>query len=504
MKFFAYKKLVRSSNTDLLILLFLLSVSGFFLFLGLGRGVLMDWDEGLYANIVGEIVRGGDWLSLKLQSVPWFDKEPLGFWLMALSVKLFGFSVFALRLPSVLISIFLAPLFYIFLRKRYSQLVSGFVSVILFFSPFLWLPHMFRTGDLDALAVVLFLVSFVFYIYKRDSKYWWLSAVFIALSVLARGAWGFLHLFVLLIAEVSRPGFGLDRWSFKKLFLFVFISIFPWFFWHVLRYFEDPGAYVDIYWKTQFFNRIGGAVDGHSEPFTYYFKYIKDLVGLGWIVTVLFSVIFALIRMIKKRDWYLFLVLIWLLVVLGVPHIMETKLYWYLFPALLPIYIIFAELFKGLNEKINGRVGKITVVLVCLLYSLFLVKPVAAQIFQNRNAQPTNMEQFVENAASFVPRGSEIVVYDLHVWNFGRILPGFAWYLHFENDWKTIHIDQFVAPNYIEKYQELPWWMVSRDKLEEVKLLKTDLDFEVLYQRGDYILLKIAKCGGETENCQKL
>ncbi len=63
---------------------------------------LVDPDEGLHASIAQEMVESGDWTVPRLLGEPFLDKPILYFWAIALSLKLFGMSEAAVRLPGLL------------------------------------------------------------------------------------------------------------------------------------------------------------------------------------------------------------------------------------------------------------------------------------------------------------------------------------------------------------------------------------------------------------------
>ena len=62
----------------------------------------MDPDEGLHASIAQEMADGGDWLVPRLMGKPFLDKPILYFWAEAASLRLFGMSEAAVRLPGLL------------------------------------------------------------------------------------------------------------------------------------------------------------------------------------------------------------------------------------------------------------------------------------------------------------------------------------------------------------------------------------------------------------------
>jgi 4-amino-4-deoxy-L-arabinose transferase-like glycosyltransferase len=66
---------------------------------------LFDRDEGWYAQVVREMVAGGDWLIPRYLGESRYFKPPWLYWCSAVSVSLLGWSEFALRLPCVLASV---------------------------------------------------------------------------------------------------------------------------------------------------------------------------------------------------------------------------------------------------------------------------------------------------------------------------------------------------------------------------------------------------------------
>ena len=62
---------------------------------------LLDPDEGLLASISQEMVRGGDWITPHLLGRPFLDKPIFYFWVQALSLRAFGSSEAAVRLPGL-------------------------------------------------------------------------------------------------------------------------------------------------------------------------------------------------------------------------------------------------------------------------------------------------------------------------------------------------------------------------------------------------------------------
>ncbi|MGH9678513.1 MAG: glycosyltransferase family 39 protein [Candidatus Acidiferrales bacterium] len=72
------------------------------LFSGLGALGLVGPDEPRYAAIARAMAETRDWVTPRLWGTPWFEKPVLYYWAAGISMRLFGVSEFAERLPSAL------------------------------------------------------------------------------------------------------------------------------------------------------------------------------------------------------------------------------------------------------------------------------------------------------------------------------------------------------------------------------------------------------------------
>src|ERR1700760_4883704 len=69
---------------------------------------LMDDVDAVQAQISRNMLTSGDWVTARLDGVPYLEKAPLVYWLIALSYEIFGPTDWAARLPIALSSIGLA------------------------------------------------------------------------------------------------------------------------------------------------------------------------------------------------------------------------------------------------------------------------------------------------------------------------------------------------------------------------------------------------------------
>ena len=81
-----------------------------------GLRPLMLPDEGRYAGVAWEMLRSGDWLTPRLDGLPYFHKPPLFYWIDAAAMAMVGANPWAARA---------APLLGANLFQRHAEHFSG-------------------------------------------------------------------------------------------------------------------------------------------------------------------------------------------------------------------------------------------------------------------------------------------------------------------------------------------------------------------------------------------
>ena len=59
-------------------------------------------DEPRYGIIAAEMAETGQWFALRMAGFHYYEKPPMGYWMMAASIEAFGENTYAIRLPSAL------------------------------------------------------------------------------------------------------------------------------------------------------------------------------------------------------------------------------------------------------------------------------------------------------------------------------------------------------------------------------------------------------------------
>ncbi|WP_174287268.1 glycosyltransferase family 39 protein [Sphingomonas bacterium] len=140
---------------DWTVVLGVLILSALFLFGGPARPIVL-WDES--RNIINalEMDRRGLGVVTTWRGAPdlWNTKPPLMIWLMVGSVRLFGASVWALRLPGMIATLGTIALVMTFVRRTTGSIATGaLAAAFLVASPALFGEHGAGTADYDSLLV---------------------------------------------------------------------------------------------------------------------------------------------------------------------------------------------------------------------------------------------------------------------------------------------------------------------------------------------------------------
>lgn len=247
-----------------------------FLFFGLNFYPLIDVDETRYAVIARDLANCFDWNNLNLNTVPFLEKPPLYFWLVAASIKAFGeFTAFAVRFPIAILSTFLVFFTYHVGKKVISR-KFGVISALILLSSFIYLV-LSHIAILD-MVLTVFVTSaiycgFLTHFCKEQNKkyYWWYFYLFMGLGFLAKGILG------LVIPAVVIFAYNLIAKNAKEIFkpinilpgivIFFVISL-PW---HINMYHQYGFEFIKQYFLVHHFARfINSEAIGRQRPFLYF------------------------------------------------------------------------------------------------------------------------------------------------------------------------------------------------------------------------------------------
>ena len=252
--------------------LLLAAACGLLFFWRLGATPLMGFDEGVYAECSREMLASGDYVVPTCNGGPFFDKPPVGYWLQAASMRVFGVNSFAARLPSAIEGLVLVGLVVLLGTRLFSRragLLAGFALASSILA-----AGLARMAILDAaftLAITASLGAFLL----AYLGFWprWSYLVFwsaMGLSVMVKGPAGAVLILATVIAFLLIRGrfFASLRMTWPAVGIVVFLAVaLPW---YVLIQQRSGGDFLREFLIHQNLQRALGQDFQHNMPFYFY------------------------------------------------------------------------------------------------------------------------------------------------------------------------------------------------------------------------------------------
>jgi len=184
-------KMMSAPDRKILIINALIAISAILLFVPFTGGVhLFDWDEINFAESAREMLESGDFLTVQINYVPFWEKPPLFIWMQLLSMKIFGINEFAARFPNAVCGV-LSLLVLFNIGRKVVDTRFGLYWVLLYAGSLLPFFY-FKSGIIDPwFNLFIFLGVYLFYLYFSETERSLLhssgAAFFIGLAILTKG-----------------------------------------------------------------------------------------------------------------------------------------------------------------------------------------------------------------------------------------------------------------------------------------------------------------------------
>ena len=265
---------------------------------------------------------------------PYYDHPPMGFWLMAVSYKIFGINEFSTRFPSAILGVFSILLIFKIGEALSGKKLVG-LSAALVLGTAVWFVIRVRSGNLDSPFVFFYLLT-IFLSLKSQKNFKWFPMVGLAFGglILTKTLVGASAIFLILFLNFKQ------FFNIKKNILLMILGIvaflgivFPW-------YRIQLTTYSDFY--QHHFVNIGTRNKTLASYLNPMYEQPLFFIHMGvrkWYYLWLASLAFLIISFkFLKRN--VFLILLWNFIILY-PFLTskETEL-WHLIPVYLPIALI--------------------------------------------------------------------------------------------------------------------------------------------------------------------
>jgi len=395
---------------------------------------LRSWDEAWYGEIIRNMAQGTHgWLVPFWNGEYYFDKPPLYFWLTLPFFKIFGVGEWQTRIVSVLAAIGATFLVYLLGKKLFSGRAGLFSAVV-----FLSLGQVagrFSEGNLDALLVFLFLLTFYFFLLGSEKKIFIIfSGITLGLGFLVKG-WLlglFPFLLIFFYSLISQR-----KIQFQRLLLLLFISFLSSGWWFFLGYQNFGQRFLDWYLLSPTAGTFARQFHFSSQISTTFFRDI----GFWWLAFVLLLLTRKIV-LFKKEVLISFLAAIFVFVL--AVHFLDSFIGWYL----LPVYPLMALIIGCCLDSLSRVHFKLAIgfgLVMLLMQGLLLGK------LQNLNQDRSFlMADLGITAKEVVPREETLVLDD----------PDFTSFLFYSQHQKIYTLSDSGG-----KAGE--WWIIKKEDLPD-------------------------------------
>jgi len=302
-----------------------------------------------------EMLNEGNWILTTMNGAPRYEKPPLPTWITAAFGFLFGIkSVFALRLPGVIMVWLIGVYSYLFSRKlladKMHALINGFIVITSFYVAGIIIE---APWDIYTHGFMLMAIYYLYLLYIRGKlTHLLLATVFVGCSVLSKGPVSMYALLLpFLIAYAVVYKFK-NKFLYKSVLVLIFGAVLGGIWFYYIRV-VDTESFLKIA-----FVETANWTSYNIKPFYYYWSFFIQS-GI-WAIPAFVGLLYPYLknRVSNKQAYHLsFLWTIFAVILLSLVPEKKSR---YLMPVLIPLaintgfYIYFVvQNFDKLKKKIE-------------------------------------------------------------------------------------------------------------------------------------------------------
>lgn len=406
-----------NNDKKVLIAIILLIVCGFILRIYISADLFLhDWDERFHALVAKNLIKQP--IKPTLYASPlmpydyknwgsnyiWVHKQPVPLWCMALSLRIAGINEFAVRLPSILLSILGILTTYYIACYLYGSKVA-FIASLLFTINGQIIALVGGRDPTDHIDIFfLFFISLavalaIKFVKSKKQLFNIFCGISIGLAILTKWLPALIVLPIWLLLVIDTGKFNLKETIIHFLILItvILITFLPW---QIYIFHQFP---LEAKWEASFnFKHFIEGLEGHGRPFFYHFLQLGQRYG----ELVYLPIIWFMYKMFKKRfNSKRILVLIWLFVPLIFFSFSKTKMPAYTLFSSPSIFIIIGLFFvyvKRYSKKFSYKI------VPHLLMILLIALPVRQSILKTKMFQKYDRNpEWVRDIKELKPLGKQ-------------------------------------------------------------------------------------------------
>ncbi len=214
---------------------------------------LMDDVDAVQAQIARNMLESGDWVTARLNGIAYLEKSPLIYWMMAISMKIFGPHDWAARIPLALFTVLLAWVTMLFGEWAFGRRAGVYAGLAISSSMGLWLFTRIQIPDaILTLTITVAMWAFLRALEEGGWKWPMLMAAMIGAGLLLKGLIAVLFPVAAALLFLARTGQLFDGAAWRRLrplegFAVAILIAAPW---HVLAALRNP-PYLDFTMKSE-------------------------------------------------------------------------------------------------------------------------------------------------------------------------------------------------------------------------------------------------------------
>ena len=316
-------------------LIFLAGISIFLFHLNVIPVTIMEARNFVTAR---EMITDGNWLLTTMNDLPRYEKPPLPSWITALFGSIFGLeNIAGLRLPTMLMAIFLGYIGYLFSLKILDNKLHALINALILLSSFYIIVITVEAPwDIYTHGFMLTAIYFLYSFFDHPDNKWknsLLAGLFIGLSFMSKGPVSlYAHLLPFLLAYgfvYKYKGFGVYR-KYIPLVVMILLAMVIGVWWFLYVRLADPNAFLAITKKE-----TANWSSYNVRPFYYYWSFFIQS-GI-WTIPALISLIYPYLKnKVSDKKAYR-LSFLWTIFSVILLSIIPEKKARYLVPVLIPL-----------------------------------------------------------------------------------------------------------------------------------------------------------------------
>ena len=306
MTFFNQNILTKTQVTFAYTLLAAFTIAGLFI-------PLMDNDSGEYALVAMNMAKNNDYLNIMRKGEDYLDKPHLLFWLSALSMKVFGYTSLAYKLPSVLVAmlgIYSTTKLGTLLYNKQAGILAGLI--LGFSQAYIFSNHDVRTDALLTGLTATAIYKFVAFSYNNKYRDIIVGSLFLALAVGTKGmvAVFVTGIFIFIHLLYHKKLKEMFSWKWLSVIFWFFIFLSPFLYCYYLQFDAHPekitkgvqgASGVKFLLWGQSFERLSGqgSMKDNSDFFFFFHTFLWAF--LPWAIIAYYGLIKETSTLIKSK-----------------------------------------------------------------------------------------------------------------------------------------------------------------------------------------------------------